>query len=100
MKHLRVESGKGQYSVSGGDWNSVDKLDKEALLKLAYLALEDEFEMDEYSEETIKNPAHQIIYKNIYDKLLQLSENKDRFKDESAQRYKKAYDKYVQEVDY
>ncbi len=99
MKHLRVDSGKGQYSVTGDEWNSVDKLDKDALLKLAYLALEDEFEMDEYSEENNKNPAHQIIYKNIYDKLLQLSENKDRFKDESAQRYKKAYEKYVQEVD-
>lgn len=94
MKHLRIENRQGQYLIEEGDWKFIDKLNKEDLLKLAYFALEEGFEMDEYSEEAIKNPAHQIIYKNIYDKLLHLTENKDRFKDESAQKYKNAFDKY------
>lgn len=96
MKHLRISDGQGHYMISDEQWKSVDKLDKEDLLKLAYLALDEGYEMDEYSDETLKNPAHQIIYKNIYDKLLILSNNKERFKDESGQKFKNAYDKYRQ----
>jgi hypothetical protein len=94
MKHLKIENEQGQYMVVDNEWKSIDKLDKNDLLKLAYLALEEDYEMDEYDEESLKNPAHQIIYKNIYDKLKQLSNDRDRFKDESVQQYSKEFKKY------
>ena len=94
MKHLRIDSGKGQYSVDGVSWTDLDKLGKDDLVKLIDLALADGFEMDTYSKEQIPNPAHEVIYRNLSSKLTELLGKRDRFKDESQQHFREALLKY------
>jgi len=94
MKHLRITEGKGQYSIDGYNWTDMDKIDKSELLKLVNMALTAEFIMEPYNKELIRNPAHEIIYRNIYAKLEELVTKKDRFKDESEQLYREAIQKY------
>ena len=94
MKILKIEDNKGFYSTAEGDCNSIDKINKEDLLKLVDLTLEGDVEFDEYNEDNIKNQAHQIIYKSIYEKLLDLHERKDEFRDKSERLFLHEYEKY------
>jgi hypothetical protein len=94
MKHLRIDSGKGQYSVDGTNWIDLDKLGKDDLVKLLDLALTDGFEMDTYVKEQIPNPAHEVIYRNLSTKLTELLEKRERFRDESQQLFREALLKY------
>jgi len=57
-------------------------------------ALAGEFEMDEFRKDDLANQAHQIIYKNLYEKFTDLKSNRNRFKDESEALYKAALEKY------
>lgn len=94
MKHLRITEGKGQYSIDGSSWTDMDNINKSELLKLVDIALTAEFFMEPYRKELIRNPAHEIIYRNIHAKLEELVTKKDRFKDESEQLYREAIQKY------
>ena len=95
MKYLKIEDSKGYFLSSDGNHTEIDKINKEALMHLLDQATEEDiFEMDEYHEVNIGNPAHRIIYSNIYEKFKSLLENKTRFKDESNQLYKNALEKY------
>jgi hypothetical protein len=93
-KHLRVDSEKGQYSVDGTNWTDIDKIGKADLLRLMDLALRDDFEMDPYDKAKLANPAHEIVYRNLFSKLAELVTKKDRFKDESLRLYADALRKY------
>lgn len=94
MKYLKIEKNMGFYSIDSTEWKSIDKLDKADLLSLVNLVLTRDFEMDKFDETLLRNPAHNIIYKHIYGKLNDLSNDKNRFKDESTNLYKKAIEKY------
>lgn len=94
MKYLKIENNKGFYLADSEDWKPIDQLNKEDMLKLIDLLLTCDFEMDEFDKEKMGNPAHQIIYKHIYEKLDELNRNKKRFQDESASLYKEALEKY------
>lgn len=94
MKVLKIEDNQGFYTTTGDAYNSIDKINKDDLLKLVELTLEGDVEIDEYSEEMLKNQAHQIIYKNIYEKLLDLQKRRDEFKDESERLFLQEYEKY------
>jgi hypothetical protein len=63
MKALKIEGSKGHFLTENGTYETIDKIDKCILLKLVNSALEDDFEIDEYNEESLRNQAHQIIYK-------------------------------------
>lgn len=52
------------------------------------------FEMDEITDDSIKNEAHKIIYKSIYSKFSNLLSNKKQFLDECDGLYKDALQKY------
>ncbi len=94
MKYLKIEGNKGFYQLEPDKWKEIDKINKDDLMVLIDKAIEDEFEMDDFDIEKVANKAHQIIYKNLYEKFSELIENKSRFKDESEQLYKKAIEKY------
>ncbi len=94
MIYLKIEDNKGYYQLGLGEWSEIDKIDKDDLLVLLNKAIETDFEMNGFEPEILGNKAHQIIYKNLYEKFSELLENKDRFKDESEQLYKKAIEKY------
>lgn len=96
MKYLKIESNKGFYRLDTSQdvWTDLDQINKEHLLDLLKFASSEEFEMDEYKDELLQNPAHNIIYKNIYSKLTDFLTNKTRFKDSVEATYKQAIEKY------
>lgn len=96
MKYLKIEDGKGYYLIIEPEetWIEIGKINKDHLLYLLKEIINKDFEMQEYDEKILSNKAHQIIYKNIYEKFSELALNKNRFKNESENLYKVALEKY------
>jgi len=94
MKYLKIEDNKGYFLSESSDWTEIDKITKEDLMNLLNKAVDADFEMDEYLEENIGHKAHQIVYKSIHEKFLELVENKNIFKDECDSLFKGAIEKY------
>jgi hypothetical protein len=96
MKYLKIDNNKGFYRVdiSQEVWIEIDQINKENLLELLNTASSEVFEMDEYKDELLQNPAHNIIYKNIYGKFSDFIKNKTRFQDSAEATYKQAIEKY------
>jgi hypothetical protein len=96
MKYLKIENNKGFYRLdtTSENWIELDQIHKEHLLSMLKLASAEDFEMDEYKDELLQNPAHNIIYKNIHGKFEDFLGNKTRFHDSIEAMYKQAIDKY------
>jgi len=98
MKYLKIEDSKGFYlktsDTESDTWVEIDKITKDDLMLLLNKAISTDFEMDEFKEENISHAAHQIVYKNIFEKFSELISNKTKFKDESESLYKDAIEKY------
>lgn len=100
MKYLTIESGKGYYSLDGlaDSRKQIDEITKEELLSLVELCVErKDFEMDQYDAALVIQPAHQIIYKNIYQKLNDIIRCRESFLDEKISLYRTAIEKYSSE---
>lgn len=96
MKILKIDNGNGYFCLEqGSEWQSIDTIDKTALLRLLDLYLEGDAEMDCPDERVVSNQAHAIVYRGIFDKLSQLTEEKSRFKDESETLYLDEMKKYA-----
>ena len=92
---MRIDNNTGQYLSEDGRFTEVDKITKEDLLRLVDLALqEEEIEYDEYSDEKLKNQAHQIIYKSVSEKLKGLRDRRKEFIDKSERLYLAEYERY------
>jgi len=99
MKYLSIDNGKGYYyCLKEGKWIEIDKIGKDDLMILLDNLIDTEFEMDEYQTEKLGNTAHQVIYRNLFNKFSDLLKNKRRFKDDCAQLYKSAIEKYSKEL--
>ncbi|MTI39200.1 hypothetical protein [Fulvivirga lutimaris] len=100
MTYLKIENNKGFYRLDGTkqEWLELDQIGKDDLIKLLSIATTQDFSMDEYKNELLMNPAHNIIYKNIYGKFSELLSNKTRFQDSVNSMYKTAIDKYTVEL--
>ena len=96
MKILKIENGCGYFhrNEAGVSWVPIDAIDKTDLLTLLNLFLENDVVMDDPSEHKLSNEVHKIVYANIFEKLLSLSENKSTFKDESERCYLAELNKY------
>lgn len=95
MKILRIKDNSGEYIDAKGQYLSIDRIGKDGLLYLVNLTLEnDAVEFDEYNEALIKNHAHRIIYKSIFEKLKSLEGRRQQFKDEAKRLYLKEFQKY------
>lgn len=95
MKCLKIENAKGYFLNSDGNYEELDRITKEDLLRLLNIATGDEeFEMSAYDETLLKNEAHKIIYRSLYQKFEEIIDNKNRFLDESASIYREALEKY------
>jgi len=97
MKLLKTKDNLGYFLDDKGEFLPVDKITKEDLLRLVNLTLGEEVELDEYNDECIKNHAHQIIYKSIFEKLQGLKQRRKDFIDESERAYLQEYEKYRDE---
>lgn len=96
MRILKIEGNNGHFSINGDEFESIDKLDKERLLKLVDLALTKEVEIDEYDPAILKNEAHRIIYRSVYKKLQELVLRRDEFFDKSEREFYEIYENYKQ----
>lgn len=94
MKLLKIENKQGYYLVDGEEYAPVDQITKDDLLKLVDLVLNGDIEFDDYSDEEVKNQAHQVIYKSIFEKLKGLEERKDEIRDVSNRLYLQEYERY------
>lgn len=96
MKYLKIENNKGFYRIdtTTENWLELDQVNKEHLLSLLKFASTENFEMDEYDDALLQNPAHNIIYRNLHGKLKDFVANKTRFQDSVEAMYKTAIDKY------
>ena len=94
MKLLEIKNQLGYFLDNNGKFASIEKITKVDLLRLVESTLTNDVEFDEYSEEDIKNQAHQIVYKSIFEKLQVLSGRKHEFVDESERLYLLEYEKY------
>lgn len=97
MKLLKIEGDLGYYRDGQGEFAPVDKITKEDILRLVNLTLGEEVEFDEYKDEDLKNHAHQIVYKSIFEKLRELKERRQEFIDESERLYLLEYERYREE---
>ncbi len=95
MKLLKIDENCGHFLDDKGDYIPIDKIGKEELLRLGNWTLHEEVvEFDEYDEATLKNHAHQIIYKSAVEKLQTLRDRRQEFIDESARLFLEDYEKY------
>ncbi len=94
MKLLSIENNAGYYLNDLGQYNPIDKITKEDLLRLVNLTLHEDVEFDAYDDSAIKNQAHQIVYKSLFEKLRDLKDRKKEFVDESERLYLKEYERY------
>ena len=95
MKLLKTEDNQGFFRNKDDGFDPVDKLTKEDLLRLAELVLEeDDVEFDPYDEEVVKNEAHRILYKNVWEKLQGLRDRRVEFLEKRDTLYQKAYEEY------
>ncbi len=98
MKLLKIEDSQGHYLNDKNECTPLGKITKEDLLRLVDLTLTEEVEFDEYDDASIRNQAHQILYRSIYEKLRGLRDRKEEFTDESERLYLQEYEKYREEA--
>lgn len=96
MKLLKIESNCGHFMAESGTYKAIDTIAKEDLLRMVKTVLDEDAEFDEFDEEKIKNQAHQVVYKSLYDNLVSLQQRKAEFVDESERMYLDDYKRYVE----
>ncbi len=96
MDYTKIDNHMVYFRLNENEkWNEITNINKEDILKLVELLLEeDDFKIAEFNEELIKNEAHKIIYDNIYNKLNQLISQKETILGNSKQMYSKIIQKY------
>ena len=98
MKYLRVDNRKGQF-LKDGNWVDITLLGKEDLMRMVKAALEDEqFDIDEYDEESLPNPAHKIIYRHMFQQLSDIHARRSEFLEAKRNLFKDAYEQYFTEI--
>jgi len=94
MKCLKIDNGKGLFSLDGDAWQQLDLITKDNILSIVTECLVNGFEMDNPFETSVHNKAHEIIYNNLFTKFTELDKQKSKFKDESEGLYKESLAKY------
>lgn len=99
MQLLKIDNNEGLFLDESGAYSSVEKITKDHLLRLVNLTLTKKVTFDEYDKEKLANRAHQIVYKNICEKLSALDARKEEFVDSSERLFLKEYEKYQQDAE-
>ncbi len=94
MKLLSISDNKGFFLTAGGDYEPLDKIGREDLLRLVNLTLTADTEMDEFDASLLQHQAHQIVYQNLSRKLVELTARKAEFFDESKRLFLTEYERY------
>lgn len=97
MNYLKIDNNQVWFRTDKTieTYKAIDEVNKEDILNLVKLIIEeDNFEMAEYNSEIIGNTAHNIIYKNIYEKLNALKHNRTEIIEEANSEFSAAFNKY------
>lgn len=95
MKLLKIVDYGGQFLNANDEYSPVDLITKEDLLRLVGRIIDDETcELDEFDSALIRNQAHQVIYRSVYQKLSDLQRRRTEFIDESARLFLEDYERY------
>ncbi|MAF56431.1 MAG: hypothetical protein CMK03_00610 [Ponticaulis sp.] len=96
MRILKVERGQGYFLSEKPEqqYQPIDEITKDDLLRLLTIVVENEVEMDAPDKDQLTNQAHLIIYQSIQSKLDSMSQNKQKFRDESQRKFATELDKY------
>lgn len=97
MKCLKINNGKGLYSLDGENWKTLDEIKKEDIILIIDKCISVGFDMCDPTEKQVDNKAHEIIYLKLHDKFNSLNSQRDRFKDESEELFKDAFLKYSEQ---
>ena len=98
MKYLRVDNRKGQF-LKDDNWVDITSLGKDDLLRMVRAALEDDqFEIDEYDEDALPNPAHKIIYKHVCQQLTDIHARRNEYQEARRNLFKDAYEQYCMDI--
>lgn len=98
IKLLKIENGGGFFRSENGDYHEIDQITKEALLWLLERILDGSGVMDDYDAADLKNQAHQVVYKSIYDNLKALEARRQEFIDESERLFLEDYKRYLGDI--
>lgn len=91
---LKIDKNQGWFQKADGEYEKIDEITKEDLLRIMENILNEDVLMEEYDEEKLKNQAHQVVYKSIYTNLKSLNDRKEEFKDNIERLYQDQYTKY------
>ena len=95
MKLLKVENERAYFLAADGDFQTIDRIVKEDLLRLVNLTLsETALEFDEFDEKSLPQKAHFLIYKSVVQKLKDLQNRKDEYRDQTDRLFIDAYQRY------
>ena len=95
MKLLKVENERAYFLAADGDFQTIDRIVKEDLLRLVNLTLsETALEFDEFDERSLPQKAHFLIYKSVVQKLKDLQNRKDEYRDQTDRLFIDAYQRY------
>ena len=95
MKLLRIADNEGQFLAADGNYIAIEKITKDDLLRLVGKVIDEESaDFDEFDAVSIKNQAHQVIYKSVSQKLAELRTRRTEFIDESARLFLEDYERY------
>lgn len=96
MKILKIENNKATFTIGEKVDVAISEIQKEEILKiLEYIYFNDEFEMDENDDShPIANDAEKIIYKSLYDKLIEFSQKKEALKKDIEKEFISVKQKY------
>lgn len=97
MKYLEIKNNQGYY-YNDKKMVEIDKINKDDLLRLISHAEGENFEMDKYDEDQLKNEAHRIIYQNIYEKFSEFLLHREQFDREVDRLYARAIGEYNADV--
>ena len=95
MKLLKIENERAYFLARDGDFQTIDRIVKEDLLRLVNLTLsETPVEFDEFDEKSLPQKAHFLIYKSVVQKLKDLQNRKDEYRDQTDRLFIDAYQRY------
>ena len=94
MKYLKIKENRVIFLNEKLEEKLFDTICKEDILFLIKKCFEDDFEYDSYDNESIKNTVHNIIYKDISNKIELLIADKVNIEETINNEFKDAWDKY------
>lgn len=95
-KILRIDNGRGQYSLDGINYYDVDNLTKEDINRMLLFIIYNDVTFDSITESNkISNKAQEIIYSSVFEKFIEINNKKKEILQKIESDFSEAEKKYV-----